>query len=1409
LVGIALAALATLTGVAASQGQNAEPEQAPKQARAAKAPKVELSLPLTQVQVTGTKRVVLHARPAGKGTVHWLRPRQQQRSLDARAVATVLDGVHERDRERVSAGGHSISIGPPKLKRGGSFSARIHGAAPNLPGSLTLRAQITHTDRRTTDGCPLAPFVSCRKAQLSLDDLHRADLRGADLRGASLHSAWAHDIELAGADLRGADLRAATLTAADLRGANLKGAHLADANLQKAKVKNRQLRQAHLCNTRLPSGKLRTRDCDEPGPSLAPPRSLRVSVGAAIAGGVEGGGGAAKPDPEPDLARADGAETAAAPSVPWPKAAPAGSAVPRGASDDCPYEPLTRDRDEDGAFDCDEISGATITVQTFATLGGEAPEKRKVTSKVGKRDTDGDGVVDGDEYLNSGDPRRSDTDADHLNDVRELNTYKSSLNHADTDDDSLPAGGGARDPRLYDDSEACPNISDTQIDTNCTRAYSAANGTNLRNADTDGDSLTDFHEIVQGNTNPRVANLPHVALGPYDDKVDVQIDLGYEISDRTGQEKRNVKTTQTSNKVTSTNETSHEASNALTHGLDIDIDCEVGIPSGCSEGAKTSTTKQHGFTSGSSSSYGNTKEAEQANQQIQEATAEHEVKFDSAGCLQVRLQLENTGNVPVNLSDFQIFATTFDPRAPSREQLLATLLPVNGSIYEDDCPATDSNWKPPTIPPHSSTEIALAQQIASGEIRDYLSNPTPMNFEIGAMEMTGTNLAGGNVNFLGDVATDVEQQTAAITVDFGNGNTHEFSVAARSTYGDGGRAAGVRLGDVLGPALLGLAPQFGGGKPSQLTALTDPESGTVFANDPARGFWNLVGEGEGVGDPKVDWADVVVRPGSSLTVAFTKDTDGDRALDDYETLIGSDPTNPDTDGDGLNDWVETVVGWSVPMKRGNQAKYRTLSNPLSCDIDGDGSPDGPGPGNATHGPCPASGYPPEATRALTTGDAGNALLPVRGLEGTDPLSADTNTDGLLDGLQPLPDVLKAPTRGARVPLWIRQWGGPSDFESARAIALDRNQPLVDDKGALAPVDHYVINRVHSGHDRIVKFTGNPLSSTAPQIAPISQQPNSFLPSLTSDLSTQGLTMAATGIAVRPGVIGDGSPGNPKGAPPVAVNYYPKAATHYNANQHTNYLTTFNGTSGVDVHGQGLQSSGRSEVQYGSLKDSPPTFWPPAFHTGARSLGNGFVDATANGTPIIAHGFGADLEANLKLGGAGEALPTQWLNRGGRTFGSKPKDTTAKPAAGELIDPQGLAVDRAADKLYVSDDIVGEGGGSAWKTTPGTVTRFDQTTKQVEAFLPTSAGLKALGGVAADPSGEYVYVASQADNYIYKLTDSLSVVARFGGPTPAGGEAGHGTFAHPWDMDVDSLSGIWATDRTSNLIQYFFYPLGPN
>lgn len=74
------------------------------------------------------------------------------------------------------------------------------------------------------------------------------------------------------------------------------------------------------------------------------------------------------------------------------------------------------DKDLDGIEDADELQGTDITITTAT-----GSEVRHVTSDPGNPDTDGDGLLDGDEmHVRGTDPRNADTDGDGLLDGKDV-----------------------------------------------------------------------------------------------------------------------------------------------------------------------------------------------------------------------------------------------------------------------------------------------------------------------------------------------------------------------------------------------------------------------------------------------------------------------------------------------------------------------------------------------------------------------------------------------------------------------------------------------------------------------------------------------------------------------------------------------------------------------------------------------------------------------------------------------------------------------------------------------------------------------------------------------------------------------------------------------------------------------------
>lgn len=166
-----------------------------------------------------------------------------------------------------------------------------------------------------------------------------------------------------------------------------------------------------------------------------------------------------------------------------------------------------QDTDGDGLPDHIEQRGWVTTIELTARDGlfdRRTGQAREVTSDPYIADTDGDGLSDLTERELQSDPRDPDTDGDGLSDEREFNYFLSSPIDQDTDEDQLD---DLLEVTLYKTSPLL--------------------------ADTDGDGLDDDVEILELNRSARVADLPRwdLEIG----EIKVQIDERYTYTDSTGE----------------------------------------------------------------------------------------------------------------------------------------------------------------------------------------------------------------------------------------------------------------------------------------------------------------------------------------------------------------------------------------------------------------------------------------------------------------------------------------------------------------------------------------------------------------------------------------------------------------------------------------------------------------------------------------------------------------------------------------------------------------------------------------------------------------------------------------------------------------------------------------------------------
>lgn len=166
------------------------------------------------------------------------------------------------------------------------------------------------------------------------------------------------------------------------------------------------------------------------------------------------------------------------------------------------------DTDGDGLLDIEEFQLGTSPILKD-TDGDGLNDKWEVdhgldpTSAAGDNgalgDPDHDGLTNLEEFQHGTDPNNADTDGDGLNDAEEIRIHHTDPLRPDTDGDGMSDGwevANGLDPRDPSDAARDPDGD------GLTNLEEFQNNTNPNNADTDGDGLSDSDEIRVHGTNP-------------------------------------------------------------------------------------------------------------------------------------------------------------------------------------------------------------------------------------------------------------------------------------------------------------------------------------------------------------------------------------------------------------------------------------------------------------------------------------------------------------------------------------------------------------------------------------------------------------------------------------------------------------------------------------------------------------------------------------------------------------------------------------------------------------------------------------------------------------------------------------------------------------------------------------------
>ncbi|MFO0842108.1 MAG: binary toxin-like calcium binding domain-containing protein [Gemmataceae bacterium] len=615
------------------------------------------------------------------------------------------------------------------------------------------------------------------------------------------------------------------------------------------------------------------------------------------------------------------------------------------------------DSDGDGLPDHVELRGWVVDV---TQLDGSV-ESRQVTSNPRSADTDGDGLTDAVELNLGADPRSADTDADQLGDFAEFTQVHSSPTKQDTDGDTLG------DAREYTFLKTSPLLKDT-----------------------DGDQIADNAEL-QGNRNPRVSDLPtpRIDVGDVSLKLNVKLKA---VSTKTTRdlETKEVRTQLQNNSVRETSqisEATHTTSTKLGFSQSFGLDGGLGFTKNTQTGLTFNFgfNQEFGYTGAFRSQFTNTSK-EETQRQLQnarvttkEVTATETVERTvEAARIDTAIDLTNLSDLSYRVKNLQVTALMADPRDPTSLTPVATLAPeqepADGFVLG---PLSRSRG------PILVTSITVFPSL----VESLMENPQGLIFRISNFDIIDE--AGRNFAFS---SQEVVERTAKLTLDFGGALTqsdelqpntlsvevHRVATSAgravngtRTAYGDDGKEVGITLREALAAA--GLT-----GYEIRLTAQDKPRrdaAGNVLYFDAAGNQFTLTPEQvrnsyatvratvEGFGqvdrfyrvrdravqdgqpeawevitDTGIDRTlgpdSVILKAGTTATLAFVRDEDGDFLPSGLEDFYGTSDKKKDTDGDGLDDRFETLIGWEVNIPGRGLVRVTTSGSRADTDLDG-------------------------------------------------------------------------------------------------------------------------------------------------------------------------------------------------------------------------------------------------------------------------------------------------------------------------------------------------------------------------------------------------------------------------------------------------------------------------------------------
>lgn len=581
------------------------------------------------------------------------------------------------------------------------------------------------------------------------------------------------------------------------------------------------------------------------------------------------------------------------------------------------------DLDGDSLSDNTEMRGWLV----YVTLGDQQQVSYHVTSDPGSADTDGDGIPDDEEAAFGSNPRSPDTDKDMLTDYQELNEIYSDPANQDTDGDGL---GDGLELKHF---ETSPIV-----------------------ADTDGDQFTDAQELLELDRNPLIADLPRLQILVGDVRLGIRVTSSY--TDESGQVRSNTDSLQTTlsesqNRSFGTSDTvSNETtiSNGAKIGAEVSASVKDGFGVKGSVEASFSQSFVNGFTSTTDQ-----QSAEEASREYQESVS---LAFERSQNRAVTrtldgaeivatVNIQNLGDISFNVTSIEISVLKLDRQAGNR------FIPIAALRLEG---ATDPTQQPAfnlgPFDPERGPFIFKNTSVFPSLVEELMREPQGLVYRVVNFDLQDE--FGRNFAFS---AQDVNDRTAGITIDFGQGNVESYHVATHNLYDDNGQMQPITMQRAL--EIIGITPST---DPSGDTLDANPEDPAILntygtqrddngvevltrirgtqtdfsAENPEKRFWVILSTNRDVPATQ-DFSTIELHARDNFVLVFTRDLDQDGLLEQEEMFYGSSDESADSDGDTISDLDEVRTGWIVSVK--GQDSIKVFSSPISVDTDSDGLTD--------------------------------------------------------------------------------------------------------------------------------------------------------------------------------------------------------------------------------------------------------------------------------------------------------------------------------------------------------------------------------------------------------------------------------------------------------------------------------------